>query len=259
MTTAVRANGDFCWINVLTPQPAEAREFFGKLLGWTFSDMQGMGDLIKAGGGDIGGLFDVNSPQTPKGTPAVIGVMVKVEDADAMAEKVTLLGGKSHPPMDIMDNGRMVMCHDPSGANIDLWQAKRQSGATPDKTKHGVPSWFENYTTDVSRASKFYADLFGWTPEVMHMPGMDYTTFKIGDELPIAGMMMIASEMGSMPPHWGTYFSVDNVDETVRKADELGGSVPVPLHDIPEIGRFAGLMSPQGVMFFVITYKLRES
>ena len=36
-------------------------------------------------------------------------------------------------------------------------------------------------TTDVDRATKFYSELFGWTPEAMPMPGFDYTTFKRGD------------------------------------------------------------------------------
>ena len=28
MTTRIRNPGEFCWINMLTPQPAEARDFF---------------------------------------------------------------------------------------------------------------------------------------------------------------------------------------------------------------------------------------
>ena len=57
MTTGVRKAGDFCWINILTPQPADAREFFGSLLGWSFSDLSGMGDLVKVGEHQIGGMF----------------------------------------------------------------------------------------------------------------------------------------------------------------------------------------------------------
>jgi Predicted enzyme related to lactoylglutathione lyase len=49
MTTGIRKAGNFCWINILTPQPAAARTFFSKLLGWTYSDMDGMGDLIGVG------------------------------------------------------------------------------------------------------------------------------------------------------------------------------------------------------------------
>lgn len=259
MTTGIRRNGDFCWINILTPNPKDARDFFSKLLGWTYADMDGMGDLISVGGAKVGGLFDIDSPQTPKGTPPVIGVMVKVDDANTMAEKANSLGGKANPPMDIMENGRMVMCEDPNGAHIDFWQPKKQEATTADTSKHGVPSWFENYTSDVDRATKFYSGLFEWVPEVMDMGNMNYTTFKLGDEPPIAGMMAITSEMGPMPPHWATYFTVDDADEAVRKAQELGGSVLMPAMDIPNVGRFAALTSPQGVMFSVIKYSMPQS
>ena len=255
MTTGVRKTGDFCWINILTPDPAGARNFFGQLLGWTFDDLSGMGDLVKVNGHQIGGMFDLNGPQTPPGTPAVIGVMVKVDDADAMGEKMRSLGGQAQPAQDIMENGRMVMGHDTSGANIDLWEPKKEVGMTSDTSHHGAPSWFENYSNDVPKSTKFYSDLFGWKPEVMQMPGMEYTTFKLdGVELPIAGMMALSPDMGPMPPHWATYFTVDNTDDTVAKAKELGGNVVVGPMDIPEIGRFAGIVSPQGVMFFVIKY-----
>ena len=36
MATGIRRTGDFCWINMLTPNPAKAREFFAKLLDWTY-------------------------------------------------------------------------------------------------------------------------------------------------------------------------------------------------------------------------------
>jgi hypothetical protein len=34
MATALRKAGEFCWINMLTPRPAEAMEFFAAV-GWT--------------------------------------------------------------------------------------------------------------------------------------------------------------------------------------------------------------------------------
>ena len=83
MATGIRKTGEFCWINMLTPQPAEAREFFGKLLGWTYFEMPGMGHGMQVDGRDIGGLFDLDGPNTPPGTPPLIGVMVKVDNADA--------------------------------------------------------------------------------------------------------------------------------------------------------------------------------
>ena len=65
MTTGTRKSGEFCWINMLTPRPTEARAFFGKLLGWTYGEIPGMGHAVKVGGRDIGGLFDLEGPNTP--------------------------------------------------------------------------------------------------------------------------------------------------------------------------------------------------
>ena len=249
MPRRVRNAGEFCWINMLTPDPDAARDFFAKLFGWTYGELPGMGHLIKVDGSDIGGLFDLNSPQTPPGTPPLIGVMVKVESADATAERVKKLGGKAEPPFDIAENGRMAVCHDPSGANFDLWQGKNSPGTDVDTTIHGAPSWFENLTDDMDRATAFYTELFGWTAEVMPQPDLRYMTFKLGGEW-VAGML----EMGGMPPHWGTYFTVVNADVIAGKAEQLGGKVFMPAKEVEGVGRFAGLVSPQGVHFYVITY-----
>lgn len=35
---------------------------------------------------------------------------------------------------------------------------------------------------------------------------------------------------------------------------ELGGSVSMPLMEIPSVGRMTGVASPQGVTFYVIKY-----
>ena len=38
MTTGTRKTGDFCWINMLTPQPDAARDFYSQVLGWTYGE-----------------------------------------------------------------------------------------------------------------------------------------------------------------------------------------------------------------------------
>lgn len=256
MTTGIRTPGQFSWINMLTPDTAKAREFFGAVLGWTYQELPGMGHIVLVGGKEVGGLWDLHGPNTPPGTPPLIGVMVKVASADDTAAKVTSLGGKSKPPFDIMDQGRMAVCHDSNGAEFDIWEARKGPGMAVDSNTHGAPSWFETLTSDVDRSRKFYSALFGWTSETMPMPGgRAYTEFKLGDEY-VAGLLGITPDMGGMKPHWGTYFTVTNVDETVRQATPLGATVCVPAMDVPKVGRLAGLNSPQGVMFYVITYRL---
>ena len=253
MAKGNRRVGDFCWINILTPQPDAARAFFARLLGWTYVEMPGIGHRAQVDGLDLGGLFDLASPQTPPGTPPHIGVMVKVDSADATVERVRALGGRAQPAFDVMDQGRMAVCFDPNGAAFDVWEGRRGGGMDADGQRHGVPGWFESMTTDVDRAAKFYAALFGWTIEPMPMDGFTYTLFRHGDAY-AGGMMAITPDMGELTPHWATYFTDDDADAAARDAPALGATVHIPPMDVPGVGRFCGIVSPQGVPFMVMKY-----
>ena len=92
---------------------------------------------------------------------------------------------------------RMAVCTDPNGVGFDVWEPKNGLGTGADSSRHGAPSWFESTTTDVDRAAKFYAGLFGWPVEVMSMPDVKYTTFKLRDAY-VAGMMQTSPQMGNM-------------------------------------------------------------
>jgi predicted enzyme related to lactoylglutathione lyase len=253
MTPGFRKSGEFCWINMLTSHPAQARAFFGTLLGWTYVEMPGMGHRMQVDGLDIGGIFDLNGPNTPAGTSATIGVMVKVDSADAICQRVVELGGRSKPAFDIMNSGRMAVCSDSNGAQFDVWEPKKMLGTAVDSAQHGAPSWFETVTTDVDRATAFYTGLFGWESELMPMSDSTYTDFTLDGEA-VAGMMAITPEMGGVSPRWGTYFTVDDVDAAAQTAAALGATLRVPVQEIPGVGRFCGITSPQGVEFSVITY-----
>ena len=153
MTRGTRKSGQICWTNMLTPRTAEARAFFGEILGWTYAEIPSVGHLVRVCGRDIGGLFDVVSPQTPQGTAPVIGVMLKVEDADATSKRVVELGGKSRAPFDVGDDGRLSVCFDPGGAEFDVWQPKKMQGTDVDSDLAGAPCWFELMTSDVQPKS----------------------------------------------------------------------------------------------------------
>src|SRR5690349_14712130 len=105
----------------------------------------------------------------------------------------------------------------------------------------GAFVWRELLTADVPAAKRFYGELFGWTFEDRPMgPDWFYTIVKLGDKQ-IAGLMDLANlPEGSppIPPHWASYVSVDNVDETAARAVAEGGKVLGECHDIPNVGRF---------------------
>ncbi|GAB1436151.1 hypothetical protein MASR2M32_23950 [Sphaerotilus sulfidivorans] len=121
---------------------------------------------------------------------------------------------------------------------------------------HGVFSWNELMTPDPARAADFYHQLFGWTFQTRAMPDLPegYRVAHLEGE-PVAGIMPMPPDAPpAMPPHWGSYVTVDNVDETAGECAALGGRVLLPPTDIPEIGRFAMLQDPQGAVFGVIGY-----
>ena len=125
---------------------------------------------------------------------------------------------------------------------------------------HGAFSWCELMTTDAEAATQFYVELFGWPVEKMQMTHMDmtYTVVKSGEE-GIGGIMPIPATAEGMPPQWGVYVTVDDVDATAKKAEELGAKILNPPYDIPDVGRMATLQDPQGAVISVMTYKSEES
>ena len=123
--------------------------------------------------------------------------------------------------------------------------------------QHGAFSWSELMTTDVEGAKKFYSDLFGWETENMNMGDMNYTVVKVGEES-LGGIMATPPQAEGTPPNWGVYVTVDDVDATAKKAEELGGKILVAPTDIPTVGRFCVLQDPQGAVISAITYTGNE-
>jgi len=117
---------------------------------------------------------------------------------------------------------------------------------------HGAFSWAELQTTDPEKATQFYEGLFGWEVETMTMSMGPYTVVKAGG-IPAGGIMARVSD--EIPPHWGFYVTVDNVDSIASKAEELGATIIVPAMDIPTVGRLCGIQDPQGAVVMVIQYE----
>jgi len=117
--------------------------------------------------------------------------------------------------------------------------------------KHGALSWNELMTTDVAAAQQFYGALFGWQTED-DPSGEGYVMVKVGGEA-VGGMMALPPECAGMPPAWGVYVTVDDVDATARQVETLGGKLLRPPEDIPDIGRFCVLQDPQGATLCAIT------
>lgn len=249
-------HGTPSWTDLATPDPAASQEFYGALFGWEF-DEQPAGDrgsytMCTKGGKSAAGMMQLSPEMAAGGMPPVWSSYITTDDLDATVAKVGPAGGQvMQPPMDVMDAGRMAVIGDATGAVACLWEKKQHIGAEV-VNEHGTLMWTELMTPDPAKAAVFYGDVLGWTAETAPMPTGDYTVFhnKGGNPDGIAGAMK--PPMDDMPSFWGVYFAVDDCDATVAAATDLGATVLAEPMDIPDTGRMAALVDPQGAAFSVM-------
>ena len=123
--------------------------------------------------------------------------------------------------------------------------------------QHGAFSWSELLVDDVDSAIEFYTDVIGWGIEEMEMPQGKYYIIK-SDDIPIGGIMKKPEGIEQMPDAWGTYITVNDVDETLAKAEIAGGKAVYPPMDVPGVGRMCAITDRGGAMVSIITYEKKE-
>src|SRR5258708_6173929 len=112
----------------------------------------------------------------------------------------------------------------------------------PNCPKPGEFSWNELLTQNDAESKKFYMGLFGWQTEAFG-DDKQYTLFKQGDTM-VGGMMKCPKP--GIPSHWLAYVTVDDVDASAQKAKTLGAQIVMEPFDVPDVGRIAVLVDPQG-------------
>jgi uncharacterized protein len=115
----------------------------------------------------------------------------------------------------------------------------------------GTFCWMELGTTDQAAAKQFYSSLFGWTAVDFPMgPDGDYTIFQLQDhDCAATYTLRKEHQERAVPPHWLLYIAVANVDESAKRAGELGAKVLAGPFDVMDKGRMAIISDPTGAHF----------
>ena len=239
------AHGVPSWVDIGTPDVPAAIRFYGDLFGWGSQDMgeeSGHYTMMTKGGRLVAAISTAQDPGPPRWT-----TYVNVDDADAVAAKVKDAGGQVvFGPMQVMAAGRMAIFSDTTGAFIAAWQPAEHKGAQL-VNETGALSWNELSTSDLAKSRAFYGEVFGWT-----WGGSDEYAEAQVDGRSIAGVMPRPQGMpAEVPDNWLVYFGVDDVDASAQQAKGMGAAVVVEPTDIPNTGRFAVLMDPQGAAFAI--------
>jgi uncharacterized protein len=131
----VNEDGSFGWNELGTRDVAAAREFYGKVFGWTVEEqeMPGMGTyhVWKDGEHVRGGMIDITNMADGDASPYWL-VYFTVADADAAVETAKAGGAQVYNgPFDI-PVGRLAVMADPAGAMFAVMQPS-------DETRENAP------------------------------------------------------------------------------------------------------------------------
>lgn len=248
------------WVDLATPDPLAATDFYTRLFGWT-ADVRPTGTgvdytMLMLDDQLVCGL----GPQMAEGVGAVWTTYVMVGDADEIAAAAPDAGGHVLlPAMDVLTSGRMAVLADPSGAVVGLWQPRDHQGADV-VNQPGALCWNELQTRDLAACLPFYEELFGWRWERTSAGGEEYFVAHLeakgsgaeGVDTSVAGAMATPSQVpAEVPSMWSVYFAVADVDATVEAALAGGGATMTEPMDF-DWGRFAVLADPQGGVFSVM-------
>jgi predicted enzyme related to lactoylglutathione lyase len=235
------------YVDIGSPDPAGTKAFYGALFGWSINELgeeAGNYAMAQLDGDDVAGIGPQQAPGPPYWT-----TYITVDDADVAAKSVAAAGGSVMvPPMDVMDAGRMAVCMDPNGAAFSVWQPKASIGAYR-VNEHGAFCWAELNTRNMEAAQKFYSDVFGWS----WSGSPEYSEYTLGGRT-IGGAMPMTPDRfpPEVPEHWLVYFAVDDINATIAKIKDLGGTVMMDPMSAGDTGTFTVAMDPQGAAFAVI-------
>lgn len=247
-------DGVFSWADLTTTDVAGAKAFYGGLFGWSADDLPTGGGpdytMFRIDGHAVAGAGPMDPEMQACGAPPVWVSYVSHHDIDAVAARAAEAGGVVFmPPMDVMEEGRMALIQDPTGAVFGLWQPRNHIGAALVNMPNTVV-WNELQTHDLPTARSFYKQVFGWEDAENQD---NYVTFKNLDRMQ-CGAMTIQESWGDVPSNWQVYFMVEDIDAAAARVVELGGTVMSGPMQIGQMGSLIVVRDPQGAVFTAMRF-----
>lgn len=101
---------------------------------------------------------------------------------------------------------------------------------------------FEIQGKDAKRLQEFYAELFGWKIDTNNPMNYGFVAPGIGGPEEGVGGGIMQSDT----PLVTIYVQVVDLDETLRKAESMGGKAVMPPTDVPNGPTIARMQDPEG-------------
>ena len=252
----------FVWYDLNTKDVEAAKKFYTELFGWTITPWKPEGappempeySMLCIGDMPFGGINEL-----PADAPAPAHWLghVQVDDLDAAMQRAK--NQKAQFPMGAMEVptvGRMAVMIDPQGCAVSLFKPAGDSPELPKADRHGMVGWAELVAADPKAAQAFYSEVVGWKwRSGPFQDQMEYYLFGTGQEGGDAGGMM--PKPPEMPVSaWSYYFTTKDIDASVAKVKELGGTVQGEPFHVPTVGKLAIVAAPDGSMFGIAQWEM---
>jgi hypothetical protein len=242
--------GQILWYELLTTDMKAAEQFYSTVVGWTVAPFEGSPQpydmFMRTAEAPAAGVMTIpEGMEFPPHWQMYVGVE-KLEDAIAHIERLN--GQALGPLIEVPSIGRMQTMMDPQSAVFSIYESA--SPQPPEAERQvGEASWHELMTTDAEAAMRFYTELFGWkSTETMDMGPMGkYHMF--GRTFSLGGMMNKPAELAQVPPNWGIYFRVPEINAAAERVKANGGQVLNGPMEVPGGDHIVNCMDPQGAAF----------
>lgn len=118
--------GQFCWVDLAATNADSAKEFYGRLLGWSPAELSvngGSFTRLQLLGQDVGSLFQMRQADVADGVPSHWTPYIRVGDVDTIARRAASIGGKVLvQPFEVEGVARIALILDSVGAHVGLWE-----------------------------------------------------------------------------------------------------------------------------------------
>ncbi len=219
----------FCRYELRTTDVAAARAFYAAVLGEDTRDIVPLPEAAAA-----------------RGAPAHWLGHLGVDDIEAAASAFTERGAtRLGPTRPTADGGEIAILRDPGGAVVAV-------ATPPSSPARSDIVWHQLHTTDLSRATAIYCELFGWrlTECLDHGPHGVHQSFAYNTGGASVGSMAETALLPGIHPHWLFHFRVAALEPVMAAVRAAGGVVIGPIV-LPGGDRIAACDDPQGAAFAV--------
>lgn len=248
--------GKVIFVELVTPDLAAAKRFYGGLFGWTFRDIDADGTPYAEAlldGQPVAGLFQKSVPPGAHFQSAWLSYFA-VSDVDAATQAATQHGAKLlFAPHSFPDRGREAVLADPQGAVFALLASS--SGDPPDLLADpGDWIWSSLITSDPDTDTAFYQALFGY--DVFELPaaaGTQHLLLASGNYAR-ASVNPLPAKRPDVHPRWLNYVRVADAVAMTTRVAALGGRILVEPRAEPDGGTLALVTDPMGAPFGLLEW-----